>query len=167
MLNVDGSQERFTAANAQRTQYRGKRTLLANDEAGIHGKKLEIRKPLCWSLCGIHSSPSKNCYYFCLPSDNVSYMFLSDMSRILQFCNSLSPPVPQWSLLLFWTNRCPTLFLKTSPLITSLSFATPLLTLLLVDIPSQRDWHEYSSQERNPAWSNTPVGVTSLWLYHK
>ena len=40
----------------------------------------------------------------CLPSDNVSYMFHSDMNRILQYCNSLSPLVPQWSLQ-FWTHR--------------------------------------------------------------
>ena len=35
-------------------------------------------------------------------------MFHSDMNRILQYWNGLSPPVPQRSLLLLWTNIYPT-----------------------------------------------------------
>ena len=44
-------------------------------------------------------------YYF---SDDVSYMFHSDMIRILRYCCAIvSSPVPQWSILLiiFWTNK--------------------------------------------------------------
>ena len=43
----------------------------------------------------------KHVLLLCSPFDNLSYMFYSDMSQILQYCNSLAPPVPQWSLLLF------------------------------------------------------------------
>ena len=42
----------------------------------------------------------------CLPSDNVSYMFRSDMTRIVPYCNGLSPGTSMISSTII---RCPTL----------------------------------------------------------
>ena len=67
-----------------------------------HYKQQQLQLQQCSDTQNSSRSSGNSTIYaqtICLPSDNVLYMFHSDMNRI---CSSLPPPEPQWSLLLFF-----------------------------------------------------------------